>query len=123
MIKLVYVIRRRAELSPEAFRKRWLEQHGPLVKSLAEAIGARRYVQSHTLDTPVNDALAEARGMGEPYDGITEVWWDSLDDLVAATQSPEGQAAMQRLVEDESEFIDFDRSSVFMTEEHSIFER
>ena len=122
MIKLVYVVRRRSDFTPEAFRERW-RQHGPLVDSVAETIGARRYIQSHTVDTPVNDALAEARGMGEPYDGITEVWWDSLDDLLAASQTEAGQEAMQRLVEDESEFIDLERSSVFMTQEYTIFER
>lgn len=122
MIKLVYVVRRRPEFSPEAFRERWLA-HGPLVTRLAETIGARRYVQSHTLDTPVNDMLAESRGMGEPFDGITEVWWDSLDDLVAASQTPAGQEAMQQLIDDEREFIDLARSSVFMTEEHPVFVR
>ena len=73
MIKLVYVIRRRADFTPQAFRERWLLTHGPLVRAAAEALHARRYIQSHTIDTPLNAALASSRGMGEAYDGITEV--------------------------------------------------
>ncbi len=60
--------------------------------------------------------------MGEAYDGITEVWWDSLDDLVAALRTPEGQAASQALLEDERQFIDVPRSFIFLTEEHTIFD-
>lgn len=122
MIKLVYICHRRSDFTPEAFYDRWLNVHGPLVKSVAEQIGARRYVQSHKLDTSVNEQLREARGMAEPYDGITEVWWDSMDDLIRAAETEEGQAAMQRLVEDEAEFLDLSKSCIFMTEEHTIFE-
>jgi len=122
MIKLVYVVRRRPDFSPEAFYERWLA-HAPLARELADAIHARRYVQSHTLDTPLNDQLTQSRGMKKAYDGITEVWWDSLEDLLAAMDSPEGQAAYLRLLEDEREFIDFENSTTFLTEEHTIFDR
>ena len=120
MIKLVYIVRRRSDLAPEQFRARWLE-HGPLVREVAGAIGARRYVQSHTLDTEVNAALAASRGMGEAYDGITEVWWDNLDELLAGMDTPEGKDAQRRLLEDEREFIDLEKSFLFLTEEHEIF--
>ena len=122
MIKLDYIIRRRADFTPEAFRRRWLVTHGPLVKQAADAIRARRYIQSHTIDTPLNAALAASRGMGEAFDGITEVWWDDLDALTAGMSSDEGRAAAQRLLDDEREFIDFEHSYVFLTEEHVIFD-
>jgi hypothetical protein len=120
MLKLVYVIRRRADLSPEAFRKRWLE-HAPLVARFADAMRARRYVQSHTVDLPVNAALAASRGALPAYDGITEVWWDGAEDLAAALATPEGQEAGRALLEDERAFIDLAASSLFLTEEHPIF--
>jgi uncharacterized protein (TIGR02118 family) len=121
MIKFVYCVRRRPELSVAEFRKYWLEKHGPLVRSQAKALGAKRYVQSHTLDTPLNLAAQQPRGTLPPYDGITEVWWDKIEDLVAALQSPEGQKANQLLAEDEGRFCDLPRCSVFFTEEHTIF--
>jgi uncharacterized protein (TIGR02118 family) len=123
MIKLVFVIRRRKELSPEEFHRYWLEEHGPLARKLLESLGARRYVQTHTLDTDLNARLAGARGTDAAYDGLAEVWWDSLDALLAAAGSEAGQSANETLIEDEARFIDFGRSSFFITEEHAILEQ
>ena len=121
MLKLVYAIRRRADLSPEAFRARWRDVHAPLVARFASAMRAVRYVQSHTLDTPWNAALAASRGAAPPYDGITEVWWESEAAFAAALATPEGQEAGRALLEDERAFIDLAASSLFLTEEHAIF--
>jgi len=122
MIKLIYIIRRHPALTAEAFHDRWLTTHAPLVRDAAKAIHAVRYIQSHTIDTPLNAALAQSRGMGEAYDGITEVWWDNMDALTAGMSSDEGRAAAQRLLDDEREFIDFEHSRLFLTEEHVIFD-
>jgi uncharacterized protein (TIGR02118 family) len=122
MIKLVFVIRRRADLTPEEFHRYWLQEHGPLARSLLMPLGARRYVQTHTLGGDMNAALAESRGTAEPYDGIAEIWWDSLEALVATTSSEEGRQANATLAEDETRFIDLQRSALFITEEHPIFE-
>lgn len=120
MIKLVFVIRRREDLPPEEFHRYWLEEHGPLAGKLLTHLGARRYVQTHTLATDLNDAFAASRGTGEAYDGLAEVWWDSLDALLAASTSEEGRAANETLTEDEARFIDFEQSSLFIAEEHTI---
>jgi len=121
MIKLVYCITRKEGMSREDFYKTWLEDHGPLVKHYAEAIRAVRYVQSHTGMDDLNAAFIENRGLEHPYDGITEVWWDSREALEAGMASEEGIAAGQALAEDEARFINFAKSRVFMTEEHEIF--
>ena len=120
MIKLVFVIRRRKDRSPEEFHRYWLEEHGPLARGLLEGLGARRYVQTHTLDSDLNHALTESRGTMEAYEGVAEVSWDSLDALVATVDSEEGQRANETLAEDEARFIDFERSSLFLTEEHPV---
>ncbi len=121
MIKFVYVVRRHPDISPEAFRKYWLENHGPLVRKNAKALRAKRYVQSHTLDIPPNQLARQIRGAQPPYDGITELWWDSIEDLIAAAQTPEGQQANLTLAQDEARFCDLPNCSVFFTEEHTIF--
>jgi uncharacterized protein (TIGR02118 family) len=107
----------------EEFHRYWLEEHGPLARTLLEPLGARRYLQTHTLDSDLNAALATSRGTREAYDGLAEISWDSLDALVAAFGSEEGQRANETLAEDEARFIDFERSSLFLTEEHTILER
>jgi uncharacterized protein (TIGR02118 family) len=119
LIKLVFCCRRRPEVGREEFQRYWLERHGPLVRSLRGALPMRRYVQSHTLDTPANDAIRASRGSAAPYDGITEVWFDDLASLAATGE--EALAAARRLLEDEGRFLDLANSSVFLTEEHEIF--
>jgi uncharacterized protein (TIGR02118 family) len=121
MIKFVYVVRRRPDVSPEAFRKYWLESHGPLVRKHAQALRAKRYVQSHTLDTRFNAIAQKSRGSAKPYDGITEVWLDSLKDLILTGISAKGREANRLLAEDEARFCDLPNCSVFFTEEHIIF--
>lgn len=125
MIKLVFCCSRKPDMTREAFQKRWLEVHGPLVRRLrAELPMMKRYVQSHTLAGPVGDAvnagLRASRGVKEAYDGITEVWFESLE-AMGGGSGEAARAAGQRLLEDEAEFIDFASSAVFVTEEHEIF--
>jgi len=122
MIKLVYVIDRRPDVPEAEFYRYWLEDHGPLVRRHAKAIRAKKYVQSHLIDTPANEALRSARGMLEPIAGITEVWWDSIEDFQAAYSTPEGQAAGAELSADEDKFINVKTSQVFLTKEHLIFD-
>ena len=121
MIKLTYCVRRRADMPPDQFRKYWLEQHGPLVKKHAAALRATRYVQSHTLETPLNELLQGSRGAAPAHDGITEVWWESEEAMLAALGTAEGQEAGRQLLEDERRFIDLEASSLFLTEEHTVF--
>jgi uncharacterized protein (TIGR02118 family) len=120
MVKLVFVIRRREDMPPEEFHRYWLEEHGPLARSLVEPLGARRYVQTHTVAPELNAQLAATRGTAEAFDGLAELWWDSLEELASAFTSEAGQKAGQALMEDEAKFIDFGRSSLFLTEEHVI---
>jgi uncharacterized protein (TIGR02118 family) len=107
-------------MAPDEFRRYWLEEHGPLARSLTEPLGMRRYVQSHTVAPELNAQLAATRNTAEVFDGVAELWWDSLDDLASAFASEEGQAAGRTLMEDEAKFIDFERSSLFLAEEHLI---
>ncbi|HCD16366.1 MAG: EthD family reductase [Rhizobiales bacterium TMED83] len=122
MLKLVYCIRRRDDISPENFYRYWLQDHAPKVRGVAEAIGAVRYVQSHTCLPEMNAEFESGRGTQPAYDGITEVWFRDEDHMNAAMASPAGEEAGRFLVSDESTFIDFAQSRVFMTREHEIFD-
>lgn len=122
MVKIVYIVRKRDDVPAAQFHKYWLENHGPLVRSFAKVIRARKYIQSHTIAPELSAEFAKSRGMPDAYDGITEVWWDNIEDLTAGMNSPEGQEAGRKLIEDEAKFIDFKRSYLFLTEEHVIFD-
>jgi hypothetical protein len=121
MIKLVYCLARRQDVSAEAFYAYWRKEHAAKVRQRQAALRAVKYVQSHTVEPDLNQLLRQSRGLEPAYDGITEVWWESVDSLRTALGTPQGAQAMQELLEDESSFIDFARSCLFMTEEHPIF--
>ena len=104
MIKLVFTLRRRPGMTREEFQRYWREEHAPIVKGHAETLRIRRYVQVHARETEIDDALSASRG-GEPssYDGVAELWWDSVEDLIAAYSSEAGQVAAAELLEDEGD--------------------
>jgi uncharacterized protein (TIGR02118 family) len=108
------------DIDPAEFHRYWRDQHGPLVRSLQPALDIRRYVQTHRVETPLNEVLRVSRGALEPFDGVAELWWDDLDALVTATTSPEGSAAGRILLEDETKFIDLEKSTLWLGEEMEI---
>jgi uncharacterized protein (TIGR02118 family) len=123
MIKLVFPLRRREGMPREEFQRYWREDHAPLVRRHAETLGIRRYVQVHTRETPLDEALTASRGPEEPaYDGVAELWWDSLEDLIAAYSTDEGQAAGAELLEDEKRFIDLPHSPLWLAEENVVID-
>ena len=120
MVKLTFALRRLPTLSRDEFQRYWLEQHGPLVRSHAKVLGILRYVQTHTLPDELQVALRASRGAPEPYDGVAELWYDSLEAIAIAVSTDEGRAASIALLEDEREFIDHERSPLWFGEEHEI---
>jgi uncharacterized protein (TIGR02118 family) len=105
-------------MTREEFKDYWMNKHGPYFMSNADKMGAKKYVQSHTLDTPLNEALRISRGMIPEYDGVAEVWFESEEALMEGMSSPEGQELGAALLEDEGNFIDHSKSSAFIVEEH-----
>ena len=84
---------------------------------LAHAAHAALHAVARRKD-PLYDGLRTARtGMHAPFDGIASVWFDSREDLVAATTSPEGRKAGALLLEDERRFIDLSRSPLWVSQE------
>jgi uncharacterized protein (TIGR02118 family) len=107
MVKLIYCISKKPDMSVEEFQRYWREVHAPIA---ARIPGLRRYVQSHVLP----ETYGAARPPG--FDGAAELWWDSLDALRAAMGTPEVQAAL----EDEKNFIDHSRVASFVTVENVV---
>jgi uncharacterized protein (TIGR02118 family) len=119
MIKLVFCLKRRPELSREEFQRYWHETHAPLVRKNAAALGVRRYVQLHTVDHPMNAAIRGSRQAPEEYDGVAELWFESLD-AMAANRSAEATEAGRALLEDERKFIDLANSPLWFAEERPV---
>jgi hypothetical protein len=54
------------------------------------------------------------------YDGVAEVWFESIEDLMEAMSSPEGQESSAALLKDEGNFISHSKSSAFIVQEHEL---
>lgn len=122
MIKMVVEVWKRPDFTDEQFAKRWLIEHGALVKKHAKAMGFVKYVQSHKIPSPEIEAFAEGRGWKKAPDGLTEVWWESMETMQAAAASPEGIAASKELEIDEQAFCDSKKLSAFLSNEEVIFD-
>jgi uncharacterized protein (TIGR02118 family) len=122
MIKFVFCAKRHPDMTRSEFQDYWLNHHGPLFKKFAVTYRAIRYVQSHTIDSPLNDNIRKSRGLSEAYDGVGEIWWESEEDFLAAINSPEGQKLRAMFVEDEARFVNLSASSAFFTVEHVLID-
>ena len=67
---------------PAAFDQHYAETHAPLAQKIPDV---RRFEAGKVLGT--------ADGSAAPYYFIAELWFDGPEQLQAAMQSPEGQAA------------------------------
>lgn len=120
MIKFVMCITRHPDMSREEFNDYWINKHGPFFMKNADAMRARKYVQSQTVDTPLNEGLRSSRGMLPEFDGVAEVWFESEEELMQGMSSPEGQKLGAALLEDERNFIDHSKSSAFIVKEYEL---
>jgi uncharacterized protein (TIGR02118 family) len=120
MIKLTFALTRLPHLSRAEFQGYWLNTHGPLVASVQAPLGIRRYVQTHSLAAELSEALRASRGAPAGYDGVAELWYDSLEDLARRMEDPAAREAARLLLEDERRFIDHARSPLWWGQERVI---
>ena len=119
MIRLVFALRRKSEMTRQAFQDYWLTQHAPLVASLGTDLDIHRYVQTHTLTDSANKTAQQARGEMEPeYDGVAELWWESESDLEQTLKTKPAQRAAAALLADERKFIDLPNSPLWFAYEY-----
>lgn len=104
-------LRRRADLSPQAFQTYWLEVHAPLIRRLAPTLGILGYVQIHS-EPDAHRA--------PPFDGLAEVWYDSRDVQAVAMRTDAGQEAGRLVLKDELNFIDREQSPRWWGRAHTI---
>ena len=121
MIKLTFALVRRPEFTREAFQVYWFAHHAPLVASVKDTLRIRRYVQLHSLPEDVSADLRQVRGGPEGFDGVAQLWWDSLEDMAAIATDPAAAEASRLLLEDERTFIDHSRSPLWWGEEKVVF--
>ena len=119
IVKLHFPLRHQTSIPEAEVRAYWLQNHGPIIRSHAPASGILRYQQVHRIEHLLEAALRESRAtIVEPYLGHAEVWF-----RMDRVQTAASKAANLAAVEDESKFIDFERSTMFIAKEHVIVDR
>ncbi len=109
-VHLIALGERKPGMSIEQFQNYWREHHGPLAVKIP---GLRRYVQNHPM-------LELYGGRNAPLcDCVAEAWFDSLEDLQRANETPE----MKAVRADEPNFLDTAKTVIILTEDIEIFRR
>lgn len=108
MVKLVYCITKKAGLMDEEFFDYWRNIHGPIGAGIPRL---HRLVQSYRITVPGDTRRPD-------YDGVAELWFDDIESLLEARQSPEWKASSK----DEENFIDHNRVAYLVSEEHIILD-
>ena len=108
MVKLVYCISKKAGMTDEEFFRYWENIHGPIGARIPRL---RKLVQSRCIAVPGDKYRPD-------YDGMAELWFDDVEALLAARQSPEWRASS----EDEANFIDHSKVAYLVTEERVILD-
>ena len=122
MIRIVYVFHRKPGLSRKDCHLYWLHNHAPLVKRYSELLGIQGYSQLHTGGNWLwTNMVRLMRKTKAPYDGVGEYRIDR-NKLCSSLDTPEGQEAMNILIEDEGRFIDFRRSALWIARDHIIID-
>lgn len=119
-VKLVYCLHRRADLSFQEFSSYWRNDHAELVRRHAESMGVIRYVQSHAFAPEVDGELRADRDLTEAYDGVAEIYFESLEAMAESNTKPGSARIRDELVADEDRFIDRERSCLFVAEENVV---
>ena len=105
-IKQASYFKRKAGMSVADFQDYWRVQHAAVVQELPHL---SRYVQNHVL--PASYAQAEP-----PFDGIAEVWFESIDVM----RENAGHPALERIRADEANFIDASSMGDLIAEERVV---
>ena len=69
---------------------------------------------------PGGASVRAGRGGPQEYDGVAELWWESIEEFQAATASEAGVEAGRALLEDERRFIDLEHSPIWLSKEHEV---
>jgi len=113
MIKLSIFLTRRDDLTHDEFTDYWTLKHTPLIGSLPPgAVQVHRYVQL----LPTQDAIPGVTTAD--YDGVAELWVDSIDDAASWFTSELYETV---IAADEENFLDRSKTHFLYSTESVVF--
>ncbi len=102
MIKVIFLLNRKTDISKDDFVNHYLEKHVPIAKQMP---GLRKYAVNTAIVRPGREPI---------FDGTSELWFDSLDSYRQAFASPQGKLTS----EDADKFIG--KTTTLIVDEHVI---
>ena len=117
MVRMIYCVMRRDDVSLQDFRKYFEGEHRDLVCQAAEELKATQFTQSLTLMVERNFMVMVRRGTEMPYDAVIEMWWDNATDLDTILETDEAQKKAEEFFGQASKYIDLTKSRMFFTEQ------
>jgi len=119
MFTINYYIRKKTEISTDAFNAYWLSEHADLLRDFVEKIGVRAVLKNEPL--PEHPTTRELTALfetgGDLFDFIDQWIFNDIEELKEGSRDPEVQAAMQKLFASEDQYIDTARCQIFMGQE------
>src|SRR5215813_9062981 len=114
MVKVSVMLKRKPGMSTAEFHRYWKDVHGPLVLGVPEFMRHfHKYVQCHA----IAEAFSDTPGAASQYDGIAELWADSLDEVKRAFAEPR---YLEVIRPDEEKFADLANCIFMVTEEDAV---
>jgi hypothetical protein len=113
MWKQVLLLKRRPGMSLEEFIDYYENHHSKLVEPYMQT--ARRYVRRYV--TPQKNPMT-GEVIELDFDVITEIWWDSRDDLKAVGKQLAASGILSVIHEDEKKLFDSHDNRTSTVEEH-----
>jgi uncharacterized protein (TIGR02118 family) len=114
LVKVSFLLTKRDDLTHQEFLAYWTEQHIKLLSKPIEGMPkVYRYVQLRT----VTQALPGFEQ--STYDGVAEVWYESIDDLVKAMSSEHYRTVIAK---DEENFLNRKKTVALLSHEKVILE-
>lgn len=117
MVRMIYCIMRRDDVSLRDFRNYFEGEHRELICQAAKELKAIDFTQSLTLMVERNFTVMVRRGTEMPYDGVIEMWWENAAELEKVSETEESQKRAEDFFSQASKFIDLSKSRMFFTEE------
>ena len=112
MIKHVVLLKKRPDMTDEAFRDYYENHHSKLIRFMPEA---KRYVRRYVVPRPIAAHIQNPPPLD--VDVITEVWFETIEDYNSARARVDNPEVGKLFAEDEENLFDRTMIRSFLVEE------
>ncbi len=117
MIRLLRCLRKRDDITDMEFRQFWqAQEYREIIDTCVSHSEGVSFQMNLVLKIDLNDEIKKTRGTDIEFDATVEIFWPSAKDSMDFFLTSQGQDLVAKLQAYESQFVDFTRSSISMTE-------